>query len=195
MFEYNSKRILAALFVSLSLFSFSLLSTPVQSETSYFITGLDDAISHGYEKGSIYEVNIMVRSTSNIGGLNISVTNGSLSFNDAVLEDNLHSLLITEPSESDNYENWSFWWAAPSSSFDLGEGGSIFSVDFLISNENGTLTGDIALSSQWLVPPPPVSSELGVVPNWAEDLAWFGALSTVALIVASVLIFTRKEQS
>ena len=77
----------------------------------------------------------------------------------------------------------------------LGLGGSIFNIDFLVSDDNGTLTGDVALSSQWLVPPPPVSSDSGVVPSWAEDLAWFGALATLVLIVVSVLIFTRKEQS
>ena len=196
MFTHISKSIsIATLLISLSLFSFSMFSPSVQSETSYFVSGLEDAILHGYEKGAIYEVNVMVRSDMNIGGLNISITNGSLSFSDVLSEDDLHSLLITDPSESDNYENWSFWWFAPSSSFELGEGGSIFNIDFLVSDDNGTLTGDVALSSQWLVPPPPVSSDSGVVPSWAEDLAWFGALATLVLIVVSVLIFTRKEQS
>ena len=81
------------------------------------------------------------------------------------------------------------------SSFGLGEGDSVFSIDFLVSDDNGTFSGEVALSSQWLIPPPPFSSDLGVVPSWAEDLAWFGALSTVALILVSVLIFSRRKQS
>tara|TARA_B100000029_G_scaffold512274_1_gene608462 strand:- start:2811 stop:3401 length:591 start_codon:yes stop_codon:yes gene_type:complete len=196
MFKHASKSLsIATLLISLSLFSFSIISPSVQSETSYFVSGLEDAILNGYEKGAVYEVNVMVRSDINIGGLNVSITNGSLSFSDVISEDDLHSLLVTVPSESGNYENWSFWWFAPSSSFGLGEGSSIFNIDFLVSDDNGTLTGDVALSSQLLVPPPPVSSDSGVVPKWAEDLAWFGALATLVLIVVSVLIFTRKEQS
>ena len=189
MLKHAYKCLLATLLFSL------ILISPAQSETSYFVTGVEDAVLHGYETGSIYEINIMVRSNLSIGGLNISITNGSLSFSDTFTEDELHSLLVTEPSENSNYENWTFWWAAPTSSFGLGEGDSVFSIDFLVSDDNGTLSGDVALSSQWLIPPPPFSSDLGVVPSWAEDLAWFGALSTVALILVSVLIFSRKEQS
>jgi len=189
MLKLISKWLIAALSISL------VLVTPAQSETSYFVTGVDDAILNGYEKGAVYEVNIMVRSNLTIGGLNISITNGSLSFTNTLSEDSIHSLLITEPTESGNYENWSFWWFAPTSSFELGEGESIFHLDFLVSNENGTLTGEVALSSQWLIPPPPFSSDSGIIPSWAGDLAWFGALCTVLLILVSVIISRQKEQS
>ena len=85
MFQHISKSIsIATLLISLSLFSFSMVSPSVHSETSYFVSGLEDAILHGYEKGAIYEVNVMVRSDMDIGGLNISITNGSLSFSDVI---------------------------------------------------------------------------------------------------------------
>ena len=189
MLKIISKWLIVTLFASL------VLVVPAQSETSYFVTGVEDAILHGYERGVVYEINIMVRSDSSIGGLNVAITNGSLSFSNTFEEDPIHSLLITEPSESGNYENWSFWWVAPTTSFPLGEGESIFNIDFIVSEEDGTLSDEIALSSYWLIPPPPFSSDLGSVPTWAKDLAWFGALSTAALVIVSVLIFSRKQQS
>jgi len=99
MLKHAYKCLLATLLISLTLIS------PAQSETSYFVTGVEDAVLHGYETGSVYEINIMVRSNLSIGGLNISITNGSLSFSDVFMEDELHSLLVTEPSENDNYED------------------------------------------------------------------------------------------
>ena len=52
MLKHAYKYILGTLLFSL------ILIPPVQSETSYFVTGVEDAVLHGYETGSVYEINI-----------------------------------------------------------------------------------------------------------------------------------------
>ena len=138
-----------------------LLFLPIaQAEDKiYRVEGLPSNLH--YSTGSTYEIILTANDYASISGVNITVTNGSLSLT-TEFEADIHNLLL-ESSE----EGWTFFWQAPSQSFGLGEGNSLMAIVFT------DLDGEIWSSYESMLRSPEiVSHSSSGVPDWANSLAW-----------------------
>ena len=167
------------LLVILLAFTFFLPLTSAEDNT-YRVEGLPDDLH--FETGKAYTVVLTASNYSAIANVNISVTNGSLSetedFGDNVLSLNLAA------SEG----GWTFYWQAPSETFNLGEGNAVLSVIFEDSE------GSTWSSYESVMRPPEVHAHAEpAVPDWAMSMAWTGASITVIVTVVGALVLRRDS--
>ena len=159
-----------------------LLFLPIaQAEDKiYRVEGLPSNLH--YSTGSTYEIILTANDYASISGVNITVTNGSLSLT-TEFEADVHNLLL-ESSE----EGWTFFWQAPSQSFGLGEGNSLMAIVFT------DLDGEIWSSYESMLRSPEiVSHSSSGVPDWANSLAWAGVSITVLCSVAGSYVLRRDK--
>ena len=159
-----------------------LLFLPIaQAEDKiYRVEGLPSNLH--YSTGSTYEIILTANDYASISGVNITVTNGSLSLT-TEFEADIHNLLL-ESSE----EGWTFFWQAPSQSFGLGEGNSLMAIVFT------DLDGEIWSSYESMLRSPEiVSHSSSGVPDWANSLAWAGVSITVLCSVAGSYVLRRDK--
>jgi len=159
-----------------------LLFLPIaQAEDKiYRVEGLPSNLH--YSTGSTYEIILTANDYASISGVNITVTNGSLSLT-TDFEADVHNLLL-ESSE----EGWTFFWQAPSQSFGLGEGNSLMAIVFT------DLDGEIWSSYESMLRSPEiVSHSSSGVPDWANSLAWAGVSITVLCSVAGSYVLRRDK--
>ena len=85
-------------------------------------------------------------------------------------------------------EGWTFFWQAPSQSFSLGEGNSLFSIIFT------DLEGALWSSYETMLRSPEIVSHGGSnVPDWANSLAWIGVSITVICTVVGAYVLRRDR--
>ena len=80
----------------------------------YRVDGIPEDLH--FETGKTYQVDLIANDDSEIASISISITNGSLS----ETEDFGEGVQSLELGSSDS--GWTFYWQAPSESFELGEG-------------------------------------------------------------------------
>ena len=149
-------------------------------DSVYRIEGLPSNLY--YTADTSYEIILSASNYSEISEVNISVTNGSLSESENFV-DGTKQLLLPE-----SLDGWKFYWKAPSENYDLGEGESQISINFI---EEG---GDVWASYENVLRPPPKEADKEAnVPNWASSLAWTGASIVVILTVIGSLILRRDR--
>ena len=159
-----------------------LLFLPVAQadDKIYRVEGLPSDLH--YSTGSSYQISLTANDYASICGVNISVTNGSLSSTNT-FEADVHSLIL-ESSE----EGWTFFWQAPTQSFGLGEGNSLMVIIFT------DLDGQTWSSYESMLRPPEiVSHSSSGVPDWANSLAWAGVSVTVLCSVAGSYVLRRDK--
>ena len=156
------------------------LPTAQAEDKIYRVEGLPSNLH--YSTGSTYEIILTANDYASISGVNITVTNGSLSLT-TEFEADIHNLLL-ESSE----EGWTFFWQAPSQSFGLGEGNSLMAIVFT------DLDGEIWSSYESMLRSPEiVSHSSSGVPDWANSLAWAGVSITVLCSVAGSYVLRRDK--
>ena len=162
--------------IAISLF----LPTLQAEENIYRVDGLPMDLH--YSTGKIYEIQVTANDYASISEVNISVTNGSLSLTDA-FEADIHNLIL-----GSSEEGWTFFWQAPSQSFSLGEGNSLFSIIFT------DLEGALWSSYETMLRSPEIVSHgSSNVPDWANSLAWIGVSITVICTVVGAYVLRRDR--
>ena len=146
----------------------------------YRVEGLPDDLH--YETGKTYQIDLIANDDSEISSVSISVTNGSLSETEEFGE-NVQNL---ELGSSDS--GWSFYWQAPSESFELGEGEAELSIIF---NEDDDSIW--AIFDSVLRPPEIHAEDTTSVPQWALSLAWIGVSITVILTIVGSIVLRRDS--
>ncbi|MEE3242949.1 MAG: hypothetical protein VX188_03995 [Candidatus Thermoplasmatota archaeon] len=161
--------------------AFCLFLPLLQAEDSiYRVDGLPENLH--FATGVSYEITLTASNYSAIASVNITVTNGTLSTSDEFVPD-IHQLVL--PSSS---EGWTFYWQAPSESFELGEGKAELSIIFEDQD------GGIWSSYNSVLRPPEIEAhdETGV-PEWALSMAWTGASLTVLLTIIGAIVLRRDR--
>ena len=146
----------------------------------YRIEGLPEDLH--YETGKTYQVDLIANDDSEIASISILITNGSLSETEAFGE-GVQSL---ELGSSDS--GWTFYWQAPSESFELGEGEAKLSIIFNEDDDSVWATFDSVLR-----PPEVHAEDTTSVPQWALSLAWTGVSITVILTIIGSLVLRRDR--
>ena len=146
----------------------------------YRVEGLPDDLH--YETGKTYQIDLIANDDSEISSVSISVTNGSLSETEEFGE-NVQNL---ELGSSDS--GWSFYWQAPSESFELGEGEAELSIIFNEDDDSVWATFDSVLR-----PPEIHAEDTTSVPQWALSLAWIGVSITVILTIVGSIVLRRDR--
>lgn len=165
------------------LFAFCLMFPSVaDGENTYRVDGLPEDLH--YETGKVYSVGLIASNYSAISNVNISVTNGTLSVTET-FEDNIIVLNLSE-----SQEGWTFYWQAPSESFELGEGNALLSINFETSEGESW-----AYYESVIRPPEVVEHSEPAVPDWALSLAWTGASITVLVTIIGALVLRRDKLS
>ena len=146
----------------------------------YRVEGLPEDLH--YETGKTYQIDLIVNDDSEISSVSISITNGSLSETEEFSE----IIGILELGTSDS--GWTFYWQAPSESFELGEGEAELSIIFNEGNNSVWATFDSVLR-----PPEIHEEDTTSVPQWALSLAWIGVSITVLLTIIGSIVL-RKDR-
>ncbi len=165
----------------IALLAVCLLLPLVSSEdNTYRVEGLPDNLH--FETGKSYIVTLTASNNSAISMVNITVSNGTLSESED-FEEGVKSLGLSE-----SQEGWTFYWEAPSESFELGEGNAHLSIIFEDSE------GEIWSSYESILRPPElVAHQEPAVPDWALSMAWTGASITVLVTVIGSLVLRRDR--
>jgi hypothetical protein len=145
----------------------------------YRVEGLPEDLH--YETGKTYQIDLIANDESEISSVSISITNGSLSETEEFGE----SIQSLELDSSDS--GWTFYWQAPSESFELGEGEAELSIIF---NEDGEVW---ATFDSVLRPPEIHAEDTTSVPQWALSLAWIGVSITVILTIVGSIVLRRDR--
>ena len=95
----------------------------------YRVEGIPDDLH--YEIAKVYQINLTANNNSDIASVTITISNGTLSETEEFTPD-VKSL---ELGSSD--AGWTYYWEAPSESFELGEGEAILSIIF--KEEDGSV--------------------------------------------------------
>jgi len=145
----------------------------------YRVEGLPEDLH--YETGKTYQIDLVANDDSEITSVSISVTNGSLSETEEFGE-SVQSLELDSSASG-----WTFYWQAPSESFELGEGEAELSIIF---NEDGEVW---ATFDSVLRPPEIHAEDTTSVPQWALSLAWTGVSITVILTIIGSIVLRRDR--
>jgi len=172
---YYTKKSLVVLFAFCFMVQFS-----GAEDNTYRVEGLPEDLH--FETGKVYSVGLIASNYSAISNVNISVTNGTLSETET-FEDNI---LVLNLSESQ--EGWTFYWQAPSESFELGEGNALLSINFETSEGESWSYYESVIR-----PPEVVAHSEPAVPDWALSLAWTGASVTVLVTIIGALVLRRDR--
>ena len=161
------------------MFAICLFLPSVQAgDNLYRIDGIPDNLH--YETGKSYQIDISVDSL-NVSYIIITISNGTLS----ETEDFGESVQSLELDSSNS--GWTFYWQAPSESFDLGEGEAELSIIF---NEDEEVW---ATFDSVLRPPEIHAEDTTSVPQWALSLAWAGVSITVILTIIGSIVLRRDS--
>ena len=95
----------------------------------YRVEGIPDDLH--YETAKVYQIDLTANNYSAIASVTITISNGTLSETEEFTPD-VKSL---ELGSSD--AGWTYYWEAPSESFELGEGEAILSIIF--KEEDGSV--------------------------------------------------------
>ena len=146
----------------------------------YRVEGIPDDLH--YETAKVYPIDLTANNYSAIASVTITISNGTLSETEEITPD-VKSL---ELGSSD--AGWTYYWEAPSESFELGEGEAILSIIF---NEED---GSVWASFDSVLRPPEIHEEDGsAVPQWALSLAWTGVSITVLLTIIGAFVLRRDR--
>ena len=145
----------------------------------YRVDGIPEDLH--FETGKTYQIDLIANDESEISSVSISITNGSLSETEEFGE----SIQSLELDSSDS--GWTFYWQAPSESFELGEGEAELSIIF---NEDGEVW---ATFDSVLRPPEIHAEDTTYVPQWALSLAWTGVSITVILTIIGSIVLRRDS--
>jgi len=145
----------------------------------YRVEGLPEDLH--YETGKTYQIDLVANDDSEITSVSISVTNGSLSETEEFGE-SVQSLELDSSASG-----WTFYWQAPSESFELGEGEAELSIIF---NEGEEVW---ATFDSVLRPPEIHAEDTTSVPQWALSLAWTGVSITVILTIIGSIVLRRDR--
>ena len=146
----------------------------------YRVEGLPDDLH--YKTGKAYQIDLTANDYEAISSVNITISNGTLSQTEEFSPD-IHNLVL-ESSDS----GWTFYWKAPSESFELGSGQAVLSIIF--EEEDGTIWSTF---DSVLRPPEIHAADESAVPDWAMSLAWIGVSVTVILTVLGALVLRRDR--
>jgi len=171
----NSSRSSLILVIAICIF----LPLSQAEDNVYRVEGLPEDLH--YETGKTYQIDLVANDDSEITSVSISVTNGSLSETEEFGE----SIQSLELDSSDS--GWTFYWQAPSESFELGEGEAELSIIF---NEDGEVW---ATFDSVLRPPEIHAEDTTSVPQWALSLAWIGVSITVILTIVGSIVLRRDR--
>ena len=169
------------LLVILLAFSIFLPLTSAEDNT-YRVEGLPEDLH--FETSKVYTVILTASNYSAIANVNISITNGTLSETET-FEENVLSLNLATSEDG-----WTFYWQAPSETFELGEGNAVLSIIFEDSE------GSTWSSYESVLRPPEFHAHAEpAVPDWALSMAWTGASITVIVTVVGALVLRRDGLS
>ena len=146
----------------------------------YRVEGLPDDLH--YKTGKAYQIDLTANDYEAISSVNITISNGTLSQTEEFSPD-VHNIVL-ESSDS----GWTFYWQAPSESFELGSGQAVLSIIF--EEEDGTIWSTF---DSVLRPPEIHAVDESAVPDWAMSLAWIGVSVTVILTVLGALVLRRDR--
>ena len=146
----------------------------------YRVEGIPDDLH--YETAKVYLIDLTANNYSAIASVTITISNGTLSETEEVTPD-VQSL---ELDGSD--AGWTFYWEAPSESFELGDGEAILSIVF--KEEDGSVWSSF---DSVLRPPEIHDEDESVVPEWALSLAWTGVSITVLLTIIGAFVLRRDR--
>ena len=146
----------------------------------YRVEGIPDDLH--YETAKVYQIDLTANNYSAIASVTITISNGTLS----ETEDFTPDVKSLELGSSD--AGWTYYWEAPSESFELGEGQAVLSIIF--EEEDGSVWSsfDSVLRS-----PEIHGHEESTVPDWALSLAWLGVSATVLLTVFGSIVLRRDR--
>jgi len=171
----NSSRSSLILVIAICIF----LPLSQAEDNVYRVDGIPEDLH--FETGKTYQIDLVANDDSEITSVSISVTNGSLSETEEFGE----SIQSLELDSSDS--GWTFYWQAPSESFELGEGEAELSIIF---NEDGEVW---ATFDSVLRPPEIHAEDTTSVPQWALSLAWTGVSITVILTIVGSIVLRRDS--
>ena len=171
----SSLRISLILVIAICIF----LPLSQAEDNVYRVEGIPEDLH--YETGKIYQIDLVANDDSEITSVSISVTTGSLSETEEFGE----SIQSLELDSSDS--GWTFYWQAPSESFELGEGEAELSIIF---NEDGEVW---ATFDSILRPPEIHAEDTTSVPQWASSLAWTGVSITVLCTIIGAYVLRRDK--
>ncbi|MEO2179770.1 MAG: hypothetical protein ABGW86_00635 [Candidatus Poseidoniia archaeon] len=146
----------------------------------YRVEGIPDDLH--YETAKVYLIDLTANNYSAIASVTITISNGTLSETEEFTPD-VQSL---ELDSSD--VGWTFYWEAPSESFELGDGEAILSIVF--KEEDGSVWSSF---DSVLRPPEIHEEDESVVPEWALSLAWTGVSITVLLTIIGAFVLRRDR--
>ena len=150
-----------------------------QADNVYRVEGLPEDLH--YTTGKSYQIDLIANNYTAISSVNITISNGTLSESEGT--DGSQNLLL---SSSDT--GWTFYWKAPSESFELGEGQAVLSIIF--EESDGAVWGSF---DSVLRPPEIHADDESAVPNWAMSLAWTGVSITILLTIFGAIVLRRDR--